>query len=232
MTAGGFHRAVQQRAWPRITLCGWIRTPRTTSSSAAMAACRSRADRGDTHGFPVEHADRPIYEVDVDQASPFRICGGLQDNGVWCSAERGEKPERNRRPRSVETSAAATASTRMFDPANPSMVLQSSQNGNVAWVNIETLERQALRSGTGSECPADAAGGRTWRSRRRGRPRLAKAKAGRRPRAGGRGGYRWNWDTPFIVSHHDPKTWFMGAQMLFKSTDRGRAGRRSAAISR
>jgi photosystem II stability/assembly factor-like uncharacterized protein len=39
---------------------------------------------------------------------------------------------------------------------------------------------------------------------------------------GGRGsGYRWNWDTPIAVSHHDPKTWYMGAQYLFKSTDRG-----------
>ncbi|MGH7667945.1 MAG: hypothetical protein ACRENQ_00500, partial [Gemmatimonadaceae bacterium] len=38
---------------------------------------------------------------------------------------------------------------------------------------------------------------------------------------GGADGYRWNWDTPIIVSHHDPKVWYMGAQMLFKSTNRG-----------
>ena len=25
-----------------------------------------------------------FYEIDVDKSVPFRICGGLQDNGVWC----------------------------------------------------------------------------------------------------------------------------------------------------
>ena len=35
-----------------------------------------------------------------------------------------------------------------FDPLNNAMVLQSSQNGNAAWVNIETMERQGARPGS------------------------------------------------------------------------------------
>ena len=39
---------------------------------------------------------------------------------------------------------------------------------------------------------------------------------------GGRGnGYRFNWDTPIVLSPNDPRTWYMGAQLLFKSTDKG-----------
>jgi photosystem II stability/assembly factor-like uncharacterized protein len=91
-------------------------------------------------------------------------------------------------------------------------------------VNIETLERQGVRPGSGDR-PVPGAGGRGGRGGGRGgavvpaaegEPVDLAAAAGR-----GGGGYRWNWDTPFVVSQHDPKTWYMGAQMLFKSTDRG-----------
>nr|WP_321409753.1 YCF48-related protein [uncultured Carboxylicivirga sp.] len=33
--------------------------------------------------------------------------------------------------------------------------------------------------------------------------------------------YRWNWNTPLILSKHDHKTLYMAANKVFKSTDRG-----------
>ncbi len=33
--------------------------------------------------------------------------------------------------------------------------------------------------------------------------------------------YRWNWDTPMMLSHTDPATVYVGGNKLFKSTDRG-----------
>ena len=33
--------------------------------------------------------------------------------------------------------------------------------------------------------------------------------------------YRWNWDSPFILSHHSKTRLYMGANKLFKSDDRG-----------
>jgi photosystem II stability/assembly factor-like uncharacterized protein len=33
--------------------------------------------------------------------------------------------------------------------------------------------------------------------------------------------YRFYWNSPFIISNHDPKTIYFGAQYVFKSTDRG-----------
>lgn len=33
--------------------------------------------------------------------------------------------------------------------------------------------------------------------------------------------YRWNWDTPMLISSHNPATIFVAANHLFKSTDRG-----------
>lgn len=39
--------------------------------------------------------------------------------------------------------------------------------------------------------------------------------------ATGEPSYRWNWDTPFIMSPHDPKTLIIGAHRLFRTRDRG-----------
>ncbi|HEX3865108.1 MAG TPA: hypothetical protein VHV78_00095, partial [Gemmatimonadaceae bacterium] len=159
-------------------------------------------DRGKTWDFRRNMPIGQFYEVDVDNSVPFRVCGGLQDNGVWCvpSAVRDRNGIADRDGWNIGGGDGFHA---LFDPANSSMVLQSSQNGNAAWVNIETLERQGARPGTGERPAAPVAGGRGG------------------GRAGGGAEYRWNWDTPYIVSHHDPKTWYMGAQYVFKSTDRG-----------
>lgn len=33
--------------------------------------------------------------------------------------------------------------------------------------------------------------------------------------------YRWNWDTPMLMSPHDPKVFYVAANRVFKSTDHG-----------
>ena len=45
---------------------------------------------------------------------------------------------------------------------------------------------------------------------------------GIKPRPGkGEAAYRWNWDAPLLMSHHDPKTLFFCANKVFKTEDRG-----------
>lgn len=177
-------------------------------------------DRGHTWDFRRNMPVGQFYEIDADNSVPFRICGGLQDNGVWCapSAARNRNGIADRDGWNIGGGDGFHAH---FDPANSSMVLQSSQNGNVAWVNIETLERQGVRPGSGERpVPGGGRGGRGGRGG--GAPAAAGEGEEGAAQGGGRGaGYRWNWDTPIAVSHHDPKTWYMGAQVLFKSTDRG-----------
>jgi photosystem II stability/assembly factor-like uncharacterized protein len=157
-------------------------------------------DRGRTWDFRRNMPIGQFYEVDVDNSVPFRICGGLQDNGVWCmpSAVRNQNGIADRDAWNIGGGDGFHA---LFDPTDSAMVLQSSQNGNAAWVNIETLERRGARPGTGD--------------------RPAPGVAGRGAGGGAGGGYRWNWDTPMIVSSRDPNVWYMGAQVLFKSTDKG-----------
>jgi photosystem II stability/assembly factor-like uncharacterized protein len=160
-------------------------------------------DRGRTWDFRRNMPIGQFYEVDVDNSVPFRICGGLQDNGVWCmpSAVRNQNGIADRDAWNI---GGGDGFHSLFDPTDNGMVLQSSQNGNAAWVNIETIERRGARPGTGDR-PAQAEG-------ERGGPGGGEGAAER---------YRWNWDTPMIVSRRDPNVWYMGAQVLFKSTDKG-----------
>ena len=41
--------------------------------------------------------------------------------------------------------------------------------------------------------------------------------------ARGEAPYRWNWNTPILMSPHDPSTIYVGANKVFKSTDRGQS---------
>ena len=46
-------------------------------------------------------------------------------------------------------------------------------------------------------------------------------RAGMRPRAPRGTRYRWNWNTPFILSHHNTKIYYTAANRVFRSLDRG-----------
>jgi hypothetical protein len=59
-------------------------------------------DRGRTWDFRRNMPLGQFYEVDVDNSVPFRICGGLQDNGVWCVPSAVRNRNWHRRPRRVE----------------------------------------------------------------------------------------------------------------------------------
>jgi hypothetical protein len=41
------------------------------------------------------------------------------------------------------------------------------------------------------------------------------------PQEGESAPYRWNWSAPFVISPHDPKTLYFGANVVFRSRDRG-----------
>ena len=71
-------------------------------------------------------------------------------------------------------------------------LLVSSQNGVTGRLDVDTMERQSI----GPVQPAE------------------------KPQPG-KPGYRWYWTTPLIVSAHDEKTIYTGADAVFRSEDRG-----------
>lgn len=130
-----------------------------------------------------------FYEINVDMRDPYYVCGGLQDNGLWCipSATRNRNGIANSDAYNIGGGDGMYAA---IDPKDPNTIYIESQNGNINRVNLTTMERQAIVPIPPERGPNEAR-------------------------------YRWNWDTPVVISNFDSATIYMGANFLFKSTNRG-----------
>jgi photosystem II stability/assembly factor-like uncharacterized protein len=127
-----------------------------------------------------------FYHVSYDMATPFNVCGGMQDNYDWCgpSAVRGAAGIANHHWATIQGGDGFVV---LQDPADSRVIYSESQDGNLVRVDRVTGETMSIR-------PQPAPG----------EPAL-----------------RWHWDTPIIISPHDPKVVYAAAQRVFRSTDRG-----------
>src|SRR5256714_4135716 len=126
-----------------------------------------------------------FYEIGLDMAKPYHICGGLQDNNVWCG------PSATMDSRGITnadwfTVGGGDGFYARIDPNDPTIVYAESQDCNVLPRDLKTHQSRSIR-------PPAPEGER----------------------------YRFQWNSPIVVSSHDPKTIYYGGNYLFKSTDRG-----------
>ena len=131
-------------------------------------------------------------------ATPFNVCGGMQDNYDWCgpSPVRGAQGIANHHWTTIQGGDGFVV---LQDPESPRVIYSESQDGNMVRVDRVTGETMSIRPQPPAGEPA----------------------------------YRWHWDTPIILSPHDPKVVYMAAQRVFRSADRGLScSRRSARTSR
>ena len=177
-----------------------------------------------------------FYAISVDMRKPYYVCGGLQDNGSWCGP-------------SAVRSAAGIMNADWYrtgggdgfytanDPRDWTIIYTESQDGATNRYDLKTGQSKSIRPTppfapppTPPETQPDAQG----RGAGAATPAGAQAAGG----GGGRGGrgagpgnivpppppgtyYRFYWSTPFMLSHHDPSTVYLGGDRLFKSTTRG-----------
>jgi photosystem II stability/assembly factor-like uncharacterized protein len=127
-----------------------------------------------------------FYHVTVDNAIPFNVCGGMQDNYNWCgpSAVRSAPGIGNHEWNTLQGGDGFVV---LQDPNDYRIAYSESQDGNMARIDRVTFESINIRPQPASGEPA----------------------------------YRWHWDTPFIMSPHDPKVLYAAANKVFRSTDRG-----------
>jgi photosystem II stability/assembly factor-like uncharacterized protein len=143
-------------------------------------------DRGATWDHLNILALGQFYHVAVDNRKPYRVYGGLQDNGSWGGPShvlRGSGPV-NEDWLFVRGGDGFVC---RVDPTDPDLVYSESQNGVMGWRNLRTGER----AGFGPQ-PV-----------RPGEP------------------LRFNWNTPFILSHHNPGIVYCAAQYVFRSVNKG-----------
>lgn len=155
-------------------------------------------DRGETWDFLNGVALGEFYNVAVDDSDPYRIGGGLQDNGSWIGpsatnrAAGGDMPDD---PGPSITNADwqfvndGDGFHVAFDPTDRNIVYAESQGGVLARVHLDTAKVKLLKP-----------------SPKEGSPR-----------------YRFNWNSPFFVSVHNPRTLYLGGNYVFRLTDRGDA---------
>jgi photosystem II stability/assembly factor-like uncharacterized protein len=142
-------------------------------------------DRGHSWDFVNVFPLGQFYEVGFDMARPYHICGGLQDNNVWCG------PSATMDTRGIGnfewfTVAGGDGFYAQIDPTDSNTVYSESQDGNLNRRDLKTHESRNIR-------PLAPEGER----------------------------YRFQWNSPIVISAFDSKTVYYGGNYLFKSTDRG-----------
>ena len=143
-------------------------------------------DRGRTWDFVNTFPLGQFYEIGLDMAKPYHICGGLQDNNVWCG------PSATMDARGIDndewfTVGGGDGFYAQIDPTDPSIVYAESQDGNVLRRNLKTHESKSIRPQPGE----------------------------------GEAPYRFQWNSPIVVSTHDPHVIYYGGNFLFRSPDQG-----------
>lgn len=132
-----------------------------------------------------------FYTIAHDMRDPYYVCGGLQDNDPWCGPSNTRSFHGIRHQDWYET-AYGDGFWTVVDPTDSTIVFSESQNGNMNRYDLITGEKTPLRPITGPREHGDTAKE-----------------------------YRFNWNSPLLISRHDPATIFLGGNYLMRSRDRG-----------
>ncbi len=165
-------------------------------------------DRGVTWIYVTNLPVSQWYRVGLDNSTPFRICGGLQDNGSWCGPSATYRNEGILDQDWIKV-GGGDGFRNVFDTTTNRVLYSESQYLGLQRVDLHTMESKSIRPNQ----PEGFIGGRrnwtTWPDLDNPEERLGNAMP------------PGNWDGPFIVSPHDPNTLYAGLDELFVSRDRG-----------
>jgi photosystem II stability/assembly factor-like uncharacterized protein len=101
-------------------------------------------DAGKTWQFLDRFAAGEYYRVNVDMATPYRICGGLQDNSNWVGPSRTFTKEGIVNADWFQVGGGDGFSC-VFDPTDSDLVYAESQGGEVHRFNMATGELKVVK---------------------------------------------------------------------------------------
>ena len=182
-------------------------------------------DRGGNYDFLNVIAIGQFYEVSYDMAVPYRVCGGLQDNGSWCGPSRKKDgPVTN-----VDwfTVGGGDGFYTAQDPTDPNIIYAESQGGNIGRLDYATGERTSLvkpswrpRYLQFEDSILVTRGDTTKPATKQVKKHVAELRAEQQADSAALD-MRFNWNTPYFISPHSASTLYIGANRVLKSTNRG-----------
>ena len=145
-----------------------------------------------------------FYHVAVSNKKPYWVFGGLQDNGSWGGPSIGLSGSGPVNEDWINVGGGDGFVCRV-DPSDSDLVYSESQGGVMMRYNLATGERAGIRpAGQGGPGGGRGPGG-----------------AGGQPDQPRRPQYRFNWNTPFILSSHNPSIFYAAGNVVFRSVKRG-----------
>lgn len=182
-------------------------------------------DNGGNYVVPNVIAVGQPYNVSFDYAVPYNICGGLQDNGSWCGPSR-------RRQGTMTNSMWFTFNggdgfVTAQDPTDSDIIYGESQGGNIGRYQVSTGQRVALQKPNYRpqymtwEDSIMTVRGDTTKPATTAQTRLIAELRAKQKADSSALQLRWNWNTPFFISAHNPQTLYFGSNRVMKSTRRG-----------
>ena len=191
---GGPQRSRRRAA--TTTTCGSIRRTRTACSSPTTPASRISDNRAATY----QHFLLPIsqvYHVMADNAIPYNVMGNIQDKSIVPRTQTRAGGGARRHAASATGRTPAGARTRSPCPirSTPNIVWSGCDNGRIVRMDYKHGMARDV-----SPWPITSYG---W------------APADMK--------YRWDWITPIAISPHDHNRVYVGAQVVFMTTDGGQS---------
>jgi photosystem II stability/assembly factor-like uncharacterized protein len=166
-----------------------------------------------------------FYEITYDYAIPYNVCSGAQDNGAWCGPSRrkaGGTPNAY-----WQTISGGDGFYTAQDPTDPNIVYGESQGGNASRLNLKTGERMNFVKPSWQERY------KWWEDSIavvRGDPlkpetkEMAKALNALRAQQKQDSvdlSLRFNWNSPYFISPHNPSVIYFAGNRVLKSVARG-----------
>jgi photosystem II stability/assembly factor-like uncharacterized protein len=182
-------------------------------------------DQGDTWEYVNTVPVGQFYAISADMRKPYFVCGGLQDNGSWCG------PSATRSSNGILNSdwyrvGGGDGFYTQNDASDWTILYSESQDGNTNRVDLRSGRSNSIRprgpGGTGrggGSAPAAGESGETAAAAPSGGAANASGNVVPAPAPGTN--YRFYWNTPFVLSPHNPRTVYLGGDRLFRSYDRG-----------
>ena len=136
-----------------------------------------------------------IYHVGLSNENPYEVCAGLQDNNAFCGPENSLDPS-GLLNKYWKVSVGGDGEWSVPDPSDPNYIWSDSENGSVVVWNKRTQDE--------------------WSAQ----PYLQGVKEQYDLRTSK---YRFNWDSPIAFAPWNPHIGWVGGNVVFQSTDRGKS---------